>query len=425
MKMGTGVRGILGALLIAALAAVSSWLWIAGGIAAEENLTPEFRQAMRLFLKDSPSDRAKGEGLILSMGERAVPQLKSWILKSEGDLERARDLLFRLMGRADGINEELVAARPFLSSAISKAWSQYHGGEYREAQHTAEAVLQLDPESPELWRARRLIRQCQDRLITKELLEPTVEFSSQFYSVDDAPCIHFRLFNRSQTPIYVRADRGILGSLELVIERRFFDGSELMDQRTRAIRTEGEEEEIIIEPRSKYQREIAIFVEPPKPPQGMVMRIRAGGKFQPAQWEVGEKNITRVMNLPSTECWVVSPKERPLVEAPIRKLQSALIFRDLHSFFTAGSLAAWAGEGDPLLNENLLKVLIENLPEMDVTGIQVADSLLEKASGKKRERKGESPEEISRYWRTWWKERKENESSSKNTSNLIPRFLNR
>jgi len=152
----------------------------------------------------------------------------------------------------------------------------------------------------------------------------------------------------------------------------------------------------------------------------MVMRIRALGKFQPARWEVEGKNITRVMSISPVECWIVAEKETLLAESPIRKLEASLILRDLHSFFTAGSLAVWAGENDPLLRERLIKVLVKSLSELDPVGIRMADALLEKARGKRRKGMNESPDEIADYWIKWWKAR----SEPARAPDLIPNVLN-
>jgi hypothetical protein len=392
---------------------------------AEEAPSPEFTRALRLFLDADPQRRAEGEKQIQALGKRAAPQLKAWLARSQGDLERARALLVRLGGEPVEASEALVAARPFLAGAVASAWSKFHSGEYREAQKTAEAVIRLDPETPDLWQMRRLIRRCEERLISTEVIEPTVEFRELVYGLDESPRVLFRVVNRSRLPIRLWAERGILGSLQLVFERRYMDGSERTDQRTQLIRTNGGEEDISLPAGASYEREFTIWIEEPKPAQGMALRLKASGKFQPSRWQVDSKLATPAISLPAAECWLVAPGQKNLAGAPLKKLETALFFHDLQAFFTGGQLSVWAAEDDPLLNEKLLRVLVESLAELDEVGTGVADSLLVRASGRKHDVRATTPTDVRQDWQHWWQARKRGEAEAGEAPSPLPPFERR
>jgi tetratricopeptide (TPR) repeat protein len=412
-------------LTAAACLSVAAGRAAAAGPAADEVLSGEFRRAIKLLEDPAPERRAEGEKLIRAMGKRAVPQLETWIARSEGELDRARALLAELGGKPGAADELLAAARPFFSRALASAWERFHAGEYAEAKLTAEAVLRMDPDSPELWQLRRLVRQSQERLISKEILEPTLEFRELVTTSTREPKLLFRLVNRSRSSLGVRAERGILGTLQINYQRRFMDGSERGEERTVPIRAGSGEETIALEPGGKYEREIAVRLEEPLPDRRMVLRIRAVGKFQPAQWGIEEKNLSRTLRLPAAECWVVAPQERSLADVPLKKLESALFFQDINSFFTGGQLAVWAAEDDPILNAKLLRILAESLDELNETGLQVADALLEAASGVRRDRKLSSAAAIANHWRRWWEERRQREKEANVIPTPLPRFLDR
>jgi hypothetical protein len=157
----------------------------------------------------------------------------------------------------------------------------------------------------------------------------------------------------------------------------------------------------------------------------MALRISVVGRFQPAQWGIEEKNLSRTLSLPPAECWVVSPQELPLADVPLKKLESALFFQDINSYFIGGQLAVWAAEDDPILNSKLLKILTESLGELNDTGIQVADALLEAASGSKRDRKLTSAAAIADHWRRWWEDRRQREKEANVIPTPLPKFLDR
>ncbi|MGH9361155.1 MAG: hypothetical protein ACRD2T_04505, partial [Thermoanaerobaculia bacterium] len=261
--------------------------------------------------------------------------------------------------------------------------------------------------------------------IQTELFQPSVEFARPVYPADAEPRVTFRLHNRSRKPVGLRAERGILGLLQVTARRRLIDGSERSDERTLAIRTEGAEERLVIEPAGSYQREIAIPIEEPRRERGMVARIRVVGKFQPSQWGLEELNLSRSLSLPPTECWVVGPRELPLAEAPLKKLEAAIFLQDLNGYFTGGQLAVWAGESDPLLHERLLRLLVESLGDLDDTGVQVADFLLGEASGARRERPLAGRAAIVEHWQKWWAERKRREGEAVVDPPGLPRLLNK
>jgi hypothetical protein len=387
-----------------------------------ESMTPEFQKAIRLFQDPTPERRAEGERLLRAMGDRGIAGLRAWIARSETDVDRARALLASLGGESPS-DDLLAEARPFLLREVADAWTKYHAGEYRGARRKAEAVLALDPESPEMWQVRRLLRLCDDRLVSKEVLEATAEFRSLVYTVDEVPRILFRLVNRSKGPVTIEADRGILGNFKVTFDRRFLDGSERTDERTVPIRTADGEGTIVIEAGESYKREVVVYLGEPKPESGMVLRVRAEGKFQPAVWEAEGKNYTRVVPMSTAECWVVGASERNLSDAPLRKIESALFFRDLHGLFTAGHLAVWACEDEPLLNEKLLRLLIDALKDLDGTGVRVADSILCLAGGFRREPREAPAEAVTEFWRRWWSERKAREKEAKGTAVPLPKVM--
>ncbi len=380
---------------------------------------------MRLFMDPSPPRQAEGEKALRAMGSKAVPHLQSWLARQEGETERVRSLLYQLGGGAGDESEILTAARPFLSFQAAQAWSRFHDGHHEEAKRRAEAILKLDPISPEIWSLRRLVRLCEERLIARGFLQPSLEFRGLVYGLDETPRVLFRLINRSKGGVAVRADRGILGQLQVTAEFRYMDGSLRREEKTVPLETDPGIERISIAEGGSLEREIPLPIEGLRPTRGVVVRVRAVGKFQPPQWGVEDVNLSRTLNLPPSECWLVPLGEKGDAGRPLQKLQSAILRHDLHAFFVGGWLSVWAGEDDVLLNERLLKAIVECLDSLDENGIAVADALLSAATGVKRDKKENDAEAIARHWKGWWNDRRKRGAGPTGGDNPIPGYLER
>ena len=382
----------------------------------------EFLRAIRLFEDDDPRKREEGQKLLRELGGRALADLERWIARAAVNLERVRALHEHLGGEGSGEDDAIAAARPFFARKVEEAWARHRDGRYVEAKQLADAVIRLDPESPDTWRLRRLIRLCEDRLIQREILEPIVELQELVYGFGEEPLILFRLVNRSRSVVTMRVDdRGVLGHLQISRRRSFIDGSTRDDEDSIAIRVAGEERTLRLEPGASYDRKISVGVMEAGTRGGVVARVRVVGKFQPAQWGVEDRNLTRTLNLPPAECWVVDAAEKTLAEAPLKKLQASILVRDLRAFFVGGQLAVWAAENDPSLNERIQKTLIEALDDLDDTGLSVADHLLRQSTGAAAGPQGTGA--VRERWKSWWQERLLQGVQGSSAPPSIPRVL--
>ena len=214
----------------------------------------------------------------------------------------------------------------------------------------------------------------------------------------DSPGIAiFRLRNRLEEQLVIGAQRGILGSLTIIIDRSPIQGSVHQDVTRSPIRTFQGVERLVLPGKGEKEIRIPIPLEESLSTSGLVLRVRIEGRFRPSRWEVEGKSVNLALPIPLAECWIVPVAQRRLALSPLRKFEVALILRDIDTFFTAGQLAVWAAEEDEELKERLVKLLVGSLPQLDDYGFAIARRFLRQLSGL-------SGPELAKADRAFWKE---------------------
>ncbi len=363
---------------------------------AEDEYSREFLRALRRFLGSTATARAEGERALRRLGKQVMPQIARWIEKTRTELARLEGLRAEIDPAAGSDDADERVVRDFFTRKLDEGWRSLRDGDHDTARRIAEALEALDPDTSRVYDYRRLLRASQKRLIRSEVLEPAVEFVERVYEVGTTPSVRFRLINRQVKQLVIRAERGILGTLEISYHRSFIDGSNRREVRTMPVTTLDRAERIVLPARREYARDIAIEFDEALPPAGAVARLSVVGKFRPSQWGVGRVNVSETLELPETECWIVPESETALAEDPIRRIEMALIFRNIGAFFAAGQLAAWAAEEDPEMADRLVRVLVAALDELDAVGFEIADGLLRQTSGVSARTKTDPD-----FWRDW------------------------
>lgn len=389
-------------------AALAACVLLSGGVATvllerktvyseeEPRVAPEVLEALRLLLSSDPREEARGEFLLERMGASAVPHLRFWVHKVRRDADRVTLALSKLEGgETPKPSLETVTASEFLSRKMVEARMRIRRGEYRQGLELAEAILLLDKRMPGSWELRRLIKRARERLVSREILEPMLDSKQLVYEVGQKPELTFRIANRDTRVARILLDRGVLGEMDMVVTRRYLNGT--MRRELNKLKIQGPEQadRIIIGPGQVWEYPIQFDAGEGFDPQGMVARVQVAGRFRPTRWTVEreQENITISMN--STEFWLVPPGEAVLCERPLEKLTAAMFFGKLQPFFVAGQLSVWVGEEDPYFNEKLVATLMESLEELPPPLQTLTGRFLEQATG---HRFGEDVER----WRGWW-----------------------
>jgi hypothetical protein len=378
----------------------------ADGPAAAVEYSREFLRALKQYVSGDARARADAEKALRRLGKDAVAQLRAWVDETQMALERARALLAQLE-HGDGVSPPADddRLRSFFTRKLDEGWKRLLDGDYKQARRIAEGLeaLDRDPsggESPMMADYRRLIRACERRLLVAEVLQPAVEFRRRVCEFGDKPALLFRLTNFTDRQLVIHAAQGVLGTLEVSVERRFLEGNVAQTEiLTFPVKTTDALERLVIPAKRGYEQDMVVPLDVPADRTDRVIRLRAVGKFRPSQWGVGEKNVNETLRLPETECWVVPAGQSRLAEAPLRKLEAAIIVRDIRAFFVAGWLAVWSASGDDELVDSLLRRLVGVLGELDEFGFNVADRLLKEAGGV-----SVAQETDRAFWQQWLRE---------------------
>lgn len=396
-------------LLFLATALLSSSL-----ITADEIKKP-VRDTLRLFFSEDEADRQEAVNRFKKMGQVAVKQLRQWVLDREEQLTQVRELLGKLdkTGDQKTLDDEQKVLRSYFLKKLEEGWRLLQGGKYGEAADIAEALLALDGQSHREFDYRRLLRHSRRRQLSKEVLEPIVEFSHTVYEFDAEPKIAFQLVNHRDEIRVIQAKGGVLGVLTVSIEISRVNGSYHSERLEIPIRTYNDTQRVVIEGKETHRISVPIPIQGYKPRKGMVMRMKAQGKFRPSQWGVGEKNINHALESAETICWLVPKGEQDLALSPLKKIGVAILLRNIHSFFIAGQLAVWASEDDGKMTDQLVEKLVASLPRLDDFGFKIANRFLISATGVSKSR-ATSKE----FWLEWVKEkaRKKNKVEGRNFS---------
>ncbi|MBI4583492.1 MAG: hypothetical protein HY717_05675 [Planctomycetes bacterium] len=378
---------------------ILSFALLGSGALPGEEYSADFIRALRLLQSDRPESRKDGEQIIRKLGAKAVPQLKLALAQAERYKERLRQLLAELEGRP-GPQEDLTGGevlQRYFTSQLENGWDLLLKGNYATARRIAEALEALDKDSPLFFDYRRLKRECDKHSLVKEVLEPSVEWQKRVYEAGESPSVLFRLTNHEKTQLVIQAQKGFLGELEVSQTRSYFEGKVVREVQKFPIRTFNDAEQVVLPGGQSYERIFPLPLGQDVPEKRVVVQLRAIGRFRPSQWGVGDRNVSESLDVPASECWIVPPGEENLAQSPLRKLEVALFFKDIDTFFIAGQLAVWAGKDDPILNERLAKLLVQNLNLLDDFGFEIANRFLLEVSGLS---KPKNPDRI--FWREWW-----------------------
>ena len=329
-----------------------------------DELSAEFKRAIQQFLKDDPQKQKRGENAIRRLGDQAVRELRVWIVRAQKSLERVSMLLENLEGlpQSDASDQEI---RRFFLRKLESGWEALRNGDYQTARGIAEGLIALDPDSALLFNYRRLLLATDRRMLTKEVLEPSVEFRERVVEFGESPRVVFRLKNNSKDSMVITAQKGVLGTLEIETVRSLFQGNVLREVESAPIYTFDRLERVSLAAGESYEMDVPIELDVPETETGMVVRLQVVGRFRPSQWGVGERNVSISLELPEAECWAVPKGERDLALSPLKKLEVSVFFRRIQKFFAAGQLAVWAGEDDPVLNDRLIRLLVSSLEKLE------------------------------------------------------------
>lgn len=388
---------------------------------AAEDLSREVKRAIKNVLKEDPAKQNQGIQELRQLGDRALRELRVWIARAEKSIERARRALQELEEGNPSRLEPVVdpAVRSFVLRKLEAGWEALREGDYKLARSLAQGLLALDPDSELLFDYRRLFLATEKRTLAKEVLEPLVEFHEQIYEFGEDPHVSFRLKNHSDDLMMVMAKRGVLGTLQIQIDKRLLNGGFLRESQSIEIKTYNNLERLNLPKGKGYETDVRIPVDVEKDETSMVIRVQVVGRFRPSQWGVDGRNVNVSLELPETECWLVPRGEgKELALSPLKNLEVALFFRQIQRFFCAGQLAIWAAEDDPVLRERLVRVLVGSLSRLDRIGFPIANHLLLQATGV--DRKVAVGRE---FWQKWLEDHGE-ELKSRPTKPIRLEFLN-
>lgn len=358
---------------------------------------PEVLQALRLLLSDDPKEEARGEQLIRKLGGGAIPDLRNWTRRVRLDLDRVASLFAEIEGREPGSpSAENLSAGEFLSRKVAECRALNRKGDHTRALALAEALLLLDRQNPYSWELRRLVRRARERLVMTEVLLPSVEVGKYVYEVGGRPDVAFRITNRDSRVARIRLDRGVLGELSLTVTKQYIDGGMKREETRLRIQVAEDVDQILIGPGLSWEHPLRVEGIEDLPPEGVVVRVQAAGRFRPTRWTVDREDRENIgLPMGTAEFWIVPKGQSTLCDRPLEKLTASLFFMRLESIFVGGQLAVWAGEEDPYFNESLVRTLIESLEELDPPARRLADRFLMQATG--RDEKGDPA-----GWKAWW-----------------------
>jgi hypothetical protein len=359
--------------------------------------TQEVLQAIRLLLSGDPAEERRGEQRLRQGGMRIVPQLRYWLRRVRFEADRVERLLGDIRGQTPQADREPVrdlSAGEFLQRKVQLVEELTRSGNYARARELAEAILLLDENSPFAWELRRAVRHARERLLAREL-EPRLDVTETIYELGENPQVVFRLINRSQRRVRIEVERGILGEVQVLFASELMDGTSRSDAAQLSLRGRQTEKEIVLEPGEIWKQEVPYQLPASLPIAGMVARVKMQATFRPRRWEMeGKKEDNVPLTVAPAEFWVVPPGQKRQSESPLKRLVEALYFGKDEAFFIGGQLSIWAGESDPILNEELVETLVGSLGDLDPPRLRLAMKFLAQATGKGYVEAAE--------WRDWW-----------------------
>ena len=361
----------------------------------------EVRQAIRQVLSSDERQRRQGRYKLETLGKKFLPEIRYWIRATRSRIDKIEQLATEIEGDGVGSFQLIGSADRFLDAKFEEATRLAIDGEFRQAEQLARAILLLDENRPQSWLVRQFIRDCQERLATTELLEPSFFVSRQVYEVGEIPELTFRLANRQDRQVVVYLDKGVLGEATVVVRLHFSNGEWKNSEVRVSVRANSPTDRIVLGPGRAWQRTVRFKLDEPMPLFGAVARVKFGGRFRPTRWIANDPNENLALPLASASFWIVPPSQAPLSDRPLQKMTAALLFNRKESFFVGGQLSVWAAEEDPVYNGKLVETLIRRLDALDEESLRHATWFLSQATG-------EDHEADPKRWVKWWNSHRRN-----------------
>ena len=135
-----------------------------------------------------------------------------------------RELLAELKGERPGRIQISDSVDRFLHTKLRQAKALAENGEYLQAQRLAESVLGLDGERLDAWEIRQFVRDCEERMTIRDVLEPRFDVPQRVYQVGESPVLTFRIHNHTRETALIYLDQGVLGEANVTVLRYFMNG---------------------------------------------------------------------------------------------------------------------------------------------------------------------------------------------------------
>ena len=393
-----------------ALVGLLGTLWVPARTARSESreISAEVLQAIRLLLSDDPKEESKGQLALKRLGSSVIPQLRYWVRKVRNEADRVGIVLSELEGVAPrSLPAERLSVNEFFHQKLLECRSFTQKGDYRRALEIADAILLLDSDNPYAWELRRLSRRAKERLVAREVLEPTIDVEQLVYEVGQKPQIMFRILNHDSRVARIRLEKGVLGELDVSITHQSIDGTMRHEERKLRIEVADDVERIIIGPAQSFDHPLE-FQGAEGVSGTAVTRVQVKGRFRPTRWTVERKEENISISMNTTEFWIVPAGEKALADRPLVKLTAALVFGKMEPLFVGGQLSVWAAEDDPYLNEKLVDTLVESLEDLDESRRDLAVRFLVQTTGNQF---SSDP----KLWKEWWTKTKRAPATSQDT----------
>lgn len=176
-----------------------------------KQITTEVRRAVRQLVSPRASERQRGRKRLRALGGAVAPQLELWVRLARDDIARVDELLAELKGERPGRIQISDSVDRFLHTKLRQAKALAENGEYLQAQRLAESVLGLDGERLDAWEIRQFVRDCEERMTIRDVLEPRFDVPQRVYQVGESPVLTFRIHNHTRETALIYLDQGVLG----------------------------------------------------------------------------------------------------------------------------------------------------------------------------------------------------------------------
>ena len=101
---------------------------------------------MKRLASDDPKVRLDAANRLRRLAERIIPELKSWIVETEGHLSRAKSVLAELDPK-EAVRADDEGVRSLFSAKLDEGWRLLQEGDYEKARQIAAALQTLDDDA--------------------------------------------------------------------------------------------------------------------------------------------------------------------------------------------------------------------------------------------------------------------------------------